>query len=154
VDRIVLVALVTAAGAVLMRSRDERSTVRANRWSLPGGGAEAQEAPQDAAVRLVREQTTLEIDPGALQLAWHGRVPDPVAEVFLYAMRSPFGDADLPSDPVPGAIPRYRDYVLRFIPRERVLTGRSFTPVTGYMVGNFLNSRLYLNLLELESDSS
>jgi ADP-ribose pyrophosphatase YjhB (NUDIX family) len=124
-----------------MRSRDERSTVRANRWSLPGGGAEPGETPTDAAVRIVSELTSLSIDGEALQLAWHGRVPEPVAEAFLYAIASEV--VDLPSDPVPGAISRYLDYELRFIPHDRILTGRSFTPVTGFVIGPFLGSRLY-----------
>jgi 8-oxo-dGTP pyrophosphatase MutT (NUDIX family) len=142
---------VTPAGAVLMRSRDERSTVRANRWSLPGGGAAADETPVDAAVRLVREQTSLEIDGPALQLSWRGMMSDPDAEVFLYATASE--EVDLPSDPVPGAIARYRDYQLRFIEHDRILTGRSFTPVTGNLIGGFLSSRLY-RALALEPGSS
>lgn len=139
-----LVALVTRDGSILMRSRDLSSTVRANRWSLPGGGASAGETPVEAAVRTVREQTSLDIDGEALQLAWHGRVPDPVAEVFLYATASE--EVDLPHDAVPGAIPRYQGYELRFVGRDRILTGRSFTPVTGYVIGPFLTSRLYRSL--------
>ncbi len=127
-----------------MRSRDERSPVRANRWSLPGGGADDGETPTDAAVRIVREQTSLSIDANGLREAWHGRVPDPVAEVFLYAIASE--ETALPSDPVPGAIPRFQDYEVRFIPRDNILTGRAFTPVTGYVIANFLSSRLYHSL--------
>jgi 8-oxo-dGTP pyrophosphatase MutT (NUDIX family) len=85
VDRIVLVALVTPDGSILMRSRDERSTVRANRWSLPGGGALPDESPAEAAVRIVEEQTSLQIDPLTLQQAWRGRTPDPLAEVYFFA---------------------------------------------------------------------
>lgn len=139
-----LVALVTHDGSILMRSRDERSTVGPNRWSLPGGGADADESPIDAAVRIVHEQTSLHIDGEALRESWHGRVPEPIAEVYLYAIAS--DEVALPSDPVPGANPRYQGYELRFIPRDRILTGRSFTPVTGYVIANFLSSRLYHSL--------
>jgi 8-oxo-dGTP pyrophosphatase MutT (NUDIX family) len=149
VDRIVLVALVTRDGSILLRSRDERSPVRANRWSLPGGGAHPDESPVEAAVRIVEEQTSLRVDPLTLHEAWRGRTPDPLAEVYFYATSA--AEVDLPSDPVPGAIPRYKGYELRFIPYDSVLTGRSFTPVTGYLIGAFLTSRLYR---ALESNSS
>ena len=46
-DRIVVVALVNRRGQVLLRSRDQVSTVRANRWSLPGGGAQRDESRGD-----------------------------------------------------------------------------------------------------------
>ena len=124
-----------------MRSRDERSTVRANRWSLPGGGALPDESPAGAAVRIVEEQTSLQIDPLTLQQAWRGRTPDPLAEVYFFATSA--AQVPLPSDPVPGAIPRYKGYELQFIPHDNVLTGRSFTPVTGYLIGAFLTSQLY-----------
>lgn len=145
-DRIVVVALVTANGAVLLRTRDERSTVRPNRWSLPGGGADEGEPPVDAGVRIVREQTGLTIAP-PLRLIWHGRMSQPLAEVYFYATATTATMEDLPSDPVPGANARFGEYELRFVPGNDVLSGRSFTPVSGYVLSDFMTSRHYRELM-------
>ncbi|HCT77134.1 MAG TPA: RNA pyrophosphohydrolase [Micromonosporaceae bacterium] len=144
-ERIVLVALVDRSGAVLLRNRDERSTTRPDRWSLPGGGAQPKESPEQAAVRIVAEQTGLTISP-ELRMAWRGRLPDPVAEVYLFATATTATVADIPSDPVPGAIRRRGDYFLEFVPGPDVLSGRSFTPASGYVLGDFLSSMHYREL--------
>ncbi|GIH10715.1 hypothetical protein Rhe02_87820 [Rhizocola hellebori] len=144
-DRIVLVALVNRRGEVLLRSRDQVSTVRANRWSLPGGGAERDESAETAAVRLVREQTSLSVD-SPLRSAWWGRLTSPRAEVRLFAASTKATTADLPFDPVPGALSRFGGYVLEFVPGAEVLSGRSFTPASGFVLPNFLGSGLYREL--------
>jgi 8-oxo-dGTP pyrophosphatase MutT (NUDIX family) len=144
-DRIVVVALVNRAGQVLLRSRDRLSTVSANRWSLPGGGAAPGEDAQAAGIRLVREQTTLALT-GPLRRGWHGRLTDPLAEIHLLAISTEATMADLPFDPIPGAMPRYEGYVLEFVDGPQVLSGRSFTPVSGYVLPGFLSSRLYREL--------
>lgn len=144
-DTIVVVALVNGAGQVLLRSRDQVSAVRANRWSLPGGGAEAGESPEQAAARLVREQTRLGLT-APLRLAWRGRLTDPLADVYLFATATEATTADLPFDPIPGANPRFAGYVLEFVEGAEVLSGRAFTPVSGYVLPTFLTSQLYREL--------
>jgi 8-oxo-dGTP pyrophosphatase MutT (NUDIX family) len=150
-DRIVVVALVNRRGQVLLRSRDQVSAVRANRWSLPGGGAEREESAETAALRLVREQTGLTVD-SPLRTAWWGRLTHPVAEAHLFAAATKATTADLPFDPVPGALARYGGYVLEFVPGPEALSGRPFTPVTGYVLPNFLGSRLYRELCGTDPD--
>lgn len=144
---VVLVALVNRAGAVLLRMRDEQSTVRANRWSLIGGGAYGVdgETPEQAAQRLVREQTGLET-VHELRAAWEGRVPELPATVYLLAARTTATTADITVDDIPGALARRGEYFLEFVPGPEVQSGRSFTPASGYVVGQFLDSVLYREL--------
>jgi 8-oxo-dGTP pyrophosphatase MutT (NUDIX family) len=145
-DRIVVVALVDKNGAVLLRTRDEMSAVRANRWSLPGGGAEPGETPEQAAVRLVAEQASLTVSPQDLQLVWNGMIPGLEAVIYYFAAVTTATNKDIPIDPVPGAPDRYKGYVTRFVPEDAVLRGRTFTKVTGYVLGTFMNSVLYRDL--------
>lgn len=144
VTRIALVALVNRAGAVLLRQHDEQSSVRPNRWSLPGGPATPAESTQQAAVRLLREQTGL--DAGELRLTWRGRLPDLPAEVCLFAGATAATDADIRADPVPGAIARRGSFVVEFVPGPEVQSGRAFTPASGFVIGDFLESREYRRL--------
>jgi 8-oxo-dGTP pyrophosphatase MutT (NUDIX family) len=141
----VVVALVNRNGELLLRSRDRMSAFRPNRWSLPGGGMEVGESPDSAAARLVREQTRLEIT-STLRPAWHGRLSDPLADVFFLAAASRATVDDLPVDRVPGATARFGGAVLAWVPGPDVLSGRSFTPVSGYLLPNFLFSALYHEL--------
>ena len=145
-DRIVVVALVNRRGAVLLRMRDERSVVRSNRWSLPGGGAEAGETPELAAVRIVREQTSLKVEPTKLRLAWNGLIHELSAVAYLFAVATPATDQDIPIDGVPGEIARYNGFVTTFVPGDEVQNGRTFTPVSGYVISTFMGSPLYREL--------
>ena len=93
----------------------------------------------------MREQTSLPVE-SPLRTAWWGRLTSPRAEVHLFAAATKATTADLPFDPVPGALARFGGYVLEFVPGQEVLSGRAFTPVTGYVLPNFLDSRLYREL--------
>lgn len=146
--RIVLVALVDQDGAVLLRLHGEQSATRPNRWSLPGGPALTAEIPSRAAARLLKEQTGLEVDPLRLRLSWQGRLPDFPAEAYLFAAATAATDADISTDPVPGAIARRGAFVVRFIPGDRVQSGRPFTPASGFVIGDFMASRDYRELTE------
>jgi len=146
VTRIVLVALVNRAGEVLLRLHDEQSPTRPNRWSLPGGAAAAPETPQQAAIRLLREQTGLDVDSERLRPIWRGRLPDLPAEVHLFAAATNATDADITADPVPGAIARRGSFVVEFVPGDQVQSGRPFTPASGHVIGDFLASPEYREL--------
>lgn len=148
-DRIVVVALVDKNGAVLLRTRDEMSAVRANRWSLPGGGADPGETPEQAGVRMVAEQTSLTVSAQDLKLAWNGMIPGLEAVIYHFAVSTMATDKDIPIDRVPGAPARYKGYVTRFVPEDIVLRGRTFTKVTGYVLGTFMSSGLYRELAAL-----
>ena len=141
-------ALVDRSGAVLLRLHGEQSATRPNRWSLPGGPALTAEIPARAAARLLKEQTGLEVDPLRLRPTWRGRLPDFPAEAYLFAAATTATEADITTDPVPGAIARRGDFVVRFIPGDRVQSGRPFTPASGYVIGDFMTSRAYRDLSE------
>ncbi len=144
---VVLVALVNRRGEVLVRLRGEQSAVRANRWSLIGGGAQPGETHRQAAVRLVREQAGLAPEPSSLQLAWRGTIPDPPMQAILFAARTGATTADIATDPIPGAMARRGEYVVRFVPGDEVQSGRAFTAASGFVIGPFLDSRLYRQLI-------
>ncbi|MEU8525285.1 NUDIX hydrolase [Streptomyces sp. NPDC048629] len=58
-DRQVSVAIITDAGRVLMIRRREREGKLL--WAFPGGGIEAAETPEQAAVRETAEEVDLEV---------------------------------------------------------------------------------------------
>ncbi|MEU8077709.1 NUDIX domain-containing protein [Catellatospora citrea] len=134
--RIVLTALVGRTGAVLLRMRDEQSAVRANRWSLPGGAIRAGETPVNAAKRLVAEQSGLPVD-GEPALFWHGFLPGTRTDVYFFAAGTPAWNADIVAQP---------GVLAEFVAGEDVLSGRAFTPASGFVLGRFLESNEYLTL--------
>lgn len=131
--RIVLVALVHADGAVLLRMRDEQSVTRSNRWSLPGGAVDVGEDPVDAARRLVAAQTGLGID-NELVHVWHGFLPGVPAEVHFYAT--------VTSSPH-SAVTDPAGFTSEFVPGAELQSGRTFTPATGYALARFVDAPRY-----------
>lgn len=138
-------ALVNRHGEVLLRMRDEQSAIRANRWSLVGGSVTATETPQQAAARLIAEQTGLTA-AHELRLAWQGNLPGLPAEAYLLAAATAATTSDIAVDRIPGAMGRRGMYVLEFVPGHDVQSGRPFTEASGYVIGPFLDSRLYREL--------
>jgi 8-oxo-dGTP pyrophosphatase MutT (NUDIX family) len=131
----------------MLRTRDEMSTTRPNRWSLPGGGVDPGETPEQAAVRIVREQTSLTVDGARMREVWAGLVPELRAEAHLLALPTRVTEKDIPADPVLGAPRRFQGSVIELVPGDEVLNGRSFTPVTGLVIGPFLASLAYRELI-------
>ncbi|WP_155368696.1 NUDIX hydrolase [Catellatospora vulcania] len=134
--RIVLTALVGRTGAVLLRMRDEQSAVRANRWSLPGGAIRAGETPANAARRHIAEQTGLPVD-GEPALFWHGYLPGTQTDVYFFAVGTPAWNHDIVAQD---------GVIAEFVAGEDVLSGRAFTPASGFVLGRFLESTEYLTL--------
>lgn len=133
---IALTALVNRAGEVLLRMRDEQSTTRPNRWSLPGGAIKPGETAAGAASRIVTEQTGLTLTR-APELFWHGYLPGVPAEVYFYAAPTGAKLAD---------VQQYPGILVQFVPGADVLSGRAFTPATGFVLGRFVGSTQYRDL--------
>lgn len=79
---VALVLLVDPSGAILLQHRDEHAPVSPNQWSLPGGGIEPGETPEEAARRELREETGL--TAGELRPLWTG--PRPYEEGFTHTV--------------------------------------------------------------------
>ncbi len=62
------VMLVDEHGAVLLQHRDAHAPRAPLLWGMVGGAVEAGEAPDEAAYRELREETGIELAPGALDL--------------------------------------------------------------------------------------
>jgi len=95
--RFACVALVDRQGRLLLQERDEHAPVSPELWSLPGGHMEPGEQPLPAAVREIREETELAIDPGALRLVGefsvHPELGD--ARAWVYAAAVDLTDDDI-----------------------------------------------------------
>ncbi len=93
--RIVGVMLVDMQGRLLLQHRDAFAPISPNQWTMPGGGIEPGESPEDAACRELLEETGLRVD-GSLALFWSGlrpssRTPDDptvVTEWHIYCART------------------------------------------------------------------
>lgn len=90
--RIACVALVDARGWLLMQLRDASTRYSPNTWTMPGGGIEPGEEPEEAARRELFEESGLRVD-GPLSLFWHGRLPSSyhmngVREWHIYCART------------------------------------------------------------------
>ena len=62
---VVAAALIDGAGRVLLQRRAPGRAM-AGLWEFPGGKVEADELPEAALVREIREELGIDVDPGAL----------------------------------------------------------------------------------------
>ena len=78
-NSVVMVGLVDSRGWLLLQERDEHAPIEPDKWSLVGGGVEADERPDTAARRELMEETGIACDDlvslGShdLPCAFHGR---------------------------------------------------------------------------------
>ena len=105
------------AQAVILRDEPRKQVLLSIRsdlfgWELPGGTLEAKEAPAEAVVREVREETGLEIDPFQIVGVWVRRGFRPhTAHVFLCRVT---GGVETPSHETP----RLRWFDVNDLPEE------------------------------------
>jgi 8-oxo-dGTP diphosphatase len=86
--RLAGVMLVDTRGWLLLQLRDDYAPVSPGQWTMPGGGIEPGEMPEEAARRELLEETGLRVD-GELRLFWFGMRPssarpDAYVEWHLY----------------------------------------------------------------------
>lgn len=102
-QRVAAYAFVTSARGVLMTQLSDRTNA-SGRWGLPGGGLEADEAPDRAVVREVWEETGQVIEVNDLALVhtrrWIGRAPAGRLEDFHAVQIIYRGSCHAPTDPV------------------------------------------------------
>jgi 8-oxo-dGTP pyrophosphatase MutT (NUDIX family) len=105
------------AQAVILRDEPQRQVLLSIRsdlfgWELPGGTLEGREAPAEAVIREVREETGLEIDPFEIVGVWIRRGFRPhTAHVFLGRV---IGGIETPSHETP----RLRWFDVEDLPEE------------------------------------
>lgn len=97
--RVAGVLLVDARGWLLMQLRGTEAAISPGKWSMPGGGIEPGEQPEQAARRELLEETGLSV-PGLLTLFWEGLRPSSsgsgaLAEWHVYYARTSASQADV-----------------------------------------------------------
>lgn len=80
------------SGCVLILRRDGKVLATSRRyddrkWGMPGGRSEDGEEMRDTAVRELREETGLSVDPSSLHILYTGRINEWVCNTYLLPMR-------------------------------------------------------------------
>lgn len=140
--RIACVALVDARGWLLMQLRDATTRYSPNMWTMPGGGIEPGEEPEQAARRELFEETGLRVD-GPLSLFWHGRLPSPyhpngVREWHIYSART---------DARQEHVVLGEGTAMEFTAPEQI-EALDLAPSARYVLPRFLASAMYRRLCE------
>ncbi len=81
------VGVVVRYGDRIALVREQYETWDREHWNLPSGAVEPGEAPQQGAVRELREETGLQLPPSALTQVWTTTVhhdDQPVSQAFNY----------------------------------------------------------------------
>jgi ADP-ribose pyrophosphatase YjhB (NUDIX family) len=143
--RIALILLVNYQGQILVQLHDEQAPTRPNRWSLPGGLVGDRETPVQAALRIAAEQAGVPVEGDAEQF-WSGFVPGHRVLTYAFWARTPAVGADVRAVTdinAAGVAPAPTGIVKMFLPGEQILTGRSFSVASGFVLGRFVDSAQY-----------
>jgi len=82
---------VSSAGILLENENGELLIVKANYkdyWTLPGGVIDAGEMPLQAAIREVREEVGVSVDPAALSFGWIASRRGPVEFTYQFVFKA------------------------------------------------------------------
>lgn len=96
--RLAVMLLVDPRGWVLLQERDEFAPRAANQWGMVGGHVEDGEDFEPAAYRELREETGVDLPPGALRLWREAEFTYPDGhhgEYHVYAAAVALTDADI-----------------------------------------------------------
>lgn len=139
--RIASVLLVDSQGRLLLQLRDGNTRIDPHCWCLPGGDVDPGEAPEDAALRELHEETGLKPD-SLLTLFFHGvapsaRFPGARAEYFVHHATTAATQEDVEC---------HEGQAMRFVPAEQVKALR-FGAAYSQIVPAFLASAEYRRLI-------
>jgi 8-oxo-dGTP pyrophosphatase MutT (NUDIX family) len=139
--RVVGILLVDAAGSILLQHRDAHAPVAPNQWSMPGGGIEPGETPEEAAHRELLEETGLRVE-WPLTRFWQGTRPssvrpDMLTEWHVYCAPTTARQEDI----IVG-----EGQAMAFVPPDRALA-LDLGSSAAYFVSRFLASPDYRRLL-------
>jgi ADP-ribose pyrophosphatase YjhB (NUDIX family) len=143
--RIALILLVDDQARIFVQLHDEQAATRPNRWSLPGGLIGEGETPALAARRIAAEQAGVPVSGDVAQF-WSGFVPGHRVLTYAFWARTPASDADIAARTdisAAGVAPKPTGIVKVFLSGDEVLTGRSFSIASGYVLGRFVDSAEY-----------
>lgn len=87
-----------STAAVILESEDKVLIVKANyksHWTFPGGTIDAGETPKQAAVRELKEETNLDVDPDKLTFGWVVNRASRVAITYQFIFRAPLDSVNI-----------------------------------------------------------
>ena len=87
-----------STAAVILEDDERVLIVKANyksHWTFPGGTVDEGETPKQAAVRELKEETNLDVNPDDLRFAWVVNRSSRVAVTYQFLFRAPLDSVNL-----------------------------------------------------------
>lgn len=126
-----------SSAVIILESEDKALIVKANyksHWTFPGGAVDAGESPKQAAIRELKEEMNLDIDPDKLEFGWVVSRYSKVAMTYQFVFRAPLEEVNL--DDIKLQEEEIEDW--RLVSREDVLSNNlNYSKATGAWARNF-----------------